>query len=188
MKSAAILILCALLGGCVAVPSSKVAYHDDKVTVTGHTVFIYPWFSDTYSYSVLSAFGQDYPDVRGSLPCYIEIPERNSILFVTGKEGHAVVHIVDLQTKKERSCPAYDSEIGTCILPKDQVTDTSYEKVESITEDTLVLSAATYKRRFKHQIDLKQPRYIRQESEFFDDFVEHKWVSSVYEGGVRPKA
>jgi hypothetical protein len=39
MKSAAFHILCALLNACVAVPLSKVAYRDDKVTITEHTVF-----------------------------------------------------------------------------------------------------------------------------------------------------
>ena len=161
-------------------PSSKISYHDDKVTITGHTVFIYPWFSDTYSYSVLTAFGHEYSDVRGSLPCYIEIPERKSILFVTGKDGHAVVHIVDLETRKERNCAAYDSDIGTCILPKDQTTDSSYEKVESVSGDVLVIGGATYQRHFKHYIDLKEPRYLRQEAEMFGK-------PSIYEGGTRPK-
>jgi len=35
MKAVALLIFCIAFGGCMIVPSSRVDYRDDKVTITG---------------------------------------------------------------------------------------------------------------------------------------------------------
>ena len=50
----------------------------------------------------LTIDGRTYKHVRGTSPFYLDIPELNSILFVTGKmDARSTFHIYDLSLKSE---------------------------------------------------------------------------------------
>ncbi len=178
-----ILSLCSLLlCGCVPIPQSEVAYRDSKATVKDRDVLYFPWPTIVAERSVINVCGHSYSHVRGAGPCYLEIPGKNTILFVTGGEGSAVVHLVDMDTRKERHFRAYDSNIGKCIRPSTEAGKREYERVESAAGDTIVISAlALNKSRYKYFIDLKQPKLIREERDFLG--YDGKWHHCIFEGG-----
>src|ERR1035441_6195638 len=158
-----ILTLCSLLlCGCVPIPQSEVAYHDSKATVKDRDVLYFPWPTIVAERSVINVCGHSYSHVRGAGPCYLEIPGKNTIMFVTGGEGSAVVHLVDMDTRKERHSRAYDSNIGNSIRPSTEAGKRECERVESAAGDTVVISAlALNKSRYKYFIDLKEPKIGR---------------------------
>ena len=178
-----ILTLCSLLlCGCLPIPQSEVAYRDSKATVKDRDVLCFPWPTIVAEHSVLNVCGHSYSHVRGAGPCYLEIPGKNTIMFVTGGEGSAVVHLVDMDTRKERHFRAYDSGIGNSIRPSTEAGEREYERVESAVGDTVVIAAlALNKSRRKCFIDLKQPRFIREERDFLGyDGKRHRCI---FEGG-----
>src|SRR5437762_752160 len=132
--------LCYALGLCglcsCAGPSTTEVYRDGNVRVTERLgwSFLSPHRgSDTISIFI---FGKKYRDVRGSDLYYLEVAEKHSILFVTGPDhngsGNAVVHVVNLHTREERHCRAYDSHIGSNICSLDKQTEQRFERVESV--------------------------------------------------------
>jgi hypothetical protein len=120
----------------------------------------------SHGYFELSAFGKTYSEVRGYIPFYIPIPEKKSILFVTGRDfdnGQATVHVINLETKKEIQFPAYDSQIGSNIRTNN--TGTS-EVVESIDGNRIVIHAEGFRSTFRYYIDLSEPKFEKEEAEF----------------------
>ena len=175
----------ASLAGCVPIPTVHGDYHDAKVRVSDGGLYYFPWPSMGPEWSHIRVFGRAYSNPRGSGPCYLEIPQNNALLFVTGDYGSTIVHLVDLKTHKERHFPAYDSLIGANIRAPEENTE-AYEKVESVTGDILLISAGDSRFRSKHFIDFKEPRFIREER----DSVEfgRVWKHSVLEGGKLPRS
>jgi hypothetical protein len=176
-----------LSSGCVPIPYTRVWYQDDKVTVTelGVTWMVHGGGGT----NMITVFGSHYLDVRGAGPCYLEIPGKNELLFVTGGYGKAVVHLVDLTSHKETHFPAYDSNIGKQISGEKNG-KYEFERIESVTDDLLIISSAqTYSadidRHFKQFIDLKTPKFIRQEYDYYDSFDKQRH-HDVYEGGKKP--
>jgi hypothetical protein len=133
----------------------------------------------------IRVFGRSYSNPRGSGLCYLEIPEKNALLFVTGQQGSAIVHLVDLTTHKERHFPAYDSVIGHEIGQHEDKAS-SYERVESVAGDVVVISAAGYHTRSKYFIDWKEPKFIREERDSLV-FRSNTWKHAVFEGGKFPQ-
>jgi hypothetical protein len=173
----------ALLSGCVPVPILHGGYHDAKVRVSGGELYYFPWPSTGAEWTHIRVFGRIYSNPRGSGPCYLEIPQKNAMLFVTGNYGYTIVHLVDLTTHKERHFPAYDSLIGADIRDPEENTE-AYEKVESVTGDILVISAGDTSFHSKHFIDFKEPRFIREERDSLDHGGMYK--HTVLEGGKLP--
>ena len=191
-----IALVSALVSGCAPIPRSYVLYHDDKVAVTHRYVRYYPWPVEGWARTGFEVYGQPYSHIRGDLNhssgakgCYLEIPGRNQLLFVTGDQGRAIVHIVDEKTYQERHFPAYDSDIGKYIGGDGQF---AWEKVEDLSGDLLTIHAGAnggeYRgehfayRLYRHYINLRESKYIRQEMEYYSHR-EQKQVHKVYEGG-----
>ncbi len=181
----------AWLTGCAPIPVSETEYRDANVTVTERGVLYYPWPSMVGERAVIKVYGRHYSHVRGGGPSYLEIPGKNALLFVTGPPGGAVVHIVDKTTHKESHIPAYDSDIGENIGRGGQ---TGWERVETVNGDLLTISAARNESiavgrdfRYKHFIDLKAPKFIRQEVDYFDR-QDQKVRHIVDEGGRHSRA
>ena len=183
----------ALFSGCAPIPRSYVLYHDDKVAVTHRNVRYYPWPCEGWARTDFEVYGQHYSHIRGDLNhssgakgCYLEIPGRNELLFATGEQREAIVHIVDEKTHKERHFPAYDSVIGSYIGGDGEW---AWEKVEGLSGDLLTIYAGCsggdgrgdhYV--YRHYINLRESKYIRQEMEYYSHR-EQKQVHKVYEGG-----
>ena len=103
---------------------------------------------------------------------YLTLPKRNSILFVTGRNsnnnGQAIVHVVDLLTKREIQIPAYDSHIGENIRTNGAVTNGGQcEIVEKIDGDKLVIRAEGLLggSSFRYYLDLRKPTFEKEEAE-----------------------
>ena len=173
--------------------STKVIFKDDKVTVT-ETLHSYIPFSahagisDTISITV---FGKTYKGVRGWQPFYLEIPGTNLILFVTGPDhngsGNAVVHLINLKTKDEKHFRAYDSHIGSNIHPKEKQTEQNFEKIENVTNNTVVISAGFLDRRYRYYLDLAKPSFEKEEGVEPDPVFKGRTSNYVWPQGKAPR-
>jgi hypothetical protein len=148
----------ALLWSCSH--STTVAYQDDKVTVlfkdTTNHLNVHAGHGEMW----LVAFGQTYKEVRGQAPFYLEIPGKDSILFVTGRtfdNGQATVHVLNYKTGKEIHFPAYDSRIGG------NISTGGAEKIESVNGRKVVISATELDRQFRYYLDLEKPEFEKEE-------------------------
>src|SRR5262245_57236562 len=112
MKTSRLMLIAfisALHAGCVPIPVHHTMYHDPRVKITAGEIFYFPWPLFISRWSHMKVYGRHYAEVRGAEPCYLEIPQINSLLFVTGGNGKAVVHMVNINSHKEINFPAYDS-------------------------------------------------------------------------------
>ena len=161
-KLCGIVALCGLCS-CVG-PSTKEVYRDAQVNVTERTgwFFLSPHMAS--STTSIFVFGKKYKDVRGYQPYYLEIPEKDAILFVTGPDhngdGNAIVHLVNLKTKGEKHCCAFDSHIGSNIYKQN---GQQFEEVESVSGDKLVIRAGFSNARFRYHLDLAKPEFEKEE-------------------------
>lgn len=151
---------CALLSSCAH--KTTVAYQDKKVTVFHKQTFYYPLVHGGHDEMWLVAFGQTYKEVRGQVPFYLEIPGKDSILFVTGRDfndGQATVHVLNYKTAKEIHFPAHDSSIGSNISFKYRS-----ENIQSINGGKVVIGATTFlDRQYRYYLDLDKPEFEKEE-------------------------
>lgn len=89
----------------------------------------------------LTVFGKTYRNVTGGSPHYLEVPELNSILFVTEPfRGKRIVHLVRLDSKEHIQFAATFGGFGSAIGGKSE-----WDKIESVGSNHLVLSTrSTY--------------------------------------------
>ena len=164
--------------------TTKNVYTDRNVSVELKDTVNFVNVHASHGYLEMTVCGVKYSEVRGWIPFYVPIPERDSILFVTGRDydnGQATVHVVDLKTKNEIHFPAYDSHIGSNIRnDKD-----SYEKVKSLNGNKLIISAGRTNCEFQYFIDLNKPEFEREESAFWGSTDGHTNYY-IYPGGKRP--
>jgi len=157
------------LCSCVPIPLSKVSYTDAKATVKCKSWWYCPWpHAVVCEREVIRVCGVPYENVRGYRPFYLQIPGTNSILFVTGGDS-AVVHIVDLDTRKAHRCRTYDSSIGMDIGRG--------EKIVSV-ENGVALITGPQGRKF--WIDLNKPRLVREE--YYTWAPNKMWYHWVFDG------
>jgi hypothetical protein len=170
MKSMALLMALAslLLCSCVPIPLSEVSYHDDKVTVKYKSWWYFPWVHGVVcERDVIRVCGVPYENVRGTHPYYLQIPDTNRILFVTGGDS-AVIHIVDLDTRKAHRCRAYDSSIGMDIGRQ--------ERIVSVENGVALITAPKGR---KYWIDLNKPKMVREE--YYTWAPDKKWYHWVFD-------
>ncbi len=156
--------VCISLSGCNH--ETRLRYRDDLVEITERSTIQFLNVHASSDTEVLTIWGRDFKDVRGRNPCYLRIPGRSMILFVTGRDfdgGQAIVHLANTSTKQIVNFPAYDSHIGSEIgEPKPNC----YERVAKIDGDRLVIEATSTSRHFEYFIDLSEPRFEREEADF----------------------
>jgi hypothetical protein len=153
---------CAFLCSCAHY--TNVAYEDDKVKVLHKDTVNYLNVHASHDEMWLVAFGITYKDVRGLAPFYLEIPDKDSILFVTGRtydDGQATVHVLNYKTKKEINFPAFDSHIGREIggTPNSG----GSEKIETVKGNKVVISANFLNRQYRYYLDLQKPEFEKEE-------------------------
>jgi len=156
------------LAGCMK--STSVVYSDKNVTVTLKDTVNFINVHASHGYFEMTVFGEKYSEVRGWIPFYIEIPEKESILFVTGREydnGQATIHVVNLNTKKELHFPAYDSNIGKCIRNTNNLDASNnvlfFEQVEKVAGNKLIIGAGEWNSRYRYYLDLQIPEFEKEE-------------------------
>ena len=169
------------LGGCMG---ATLDYRDDKVEVVDKIVVNYLNPHSSWIWKDLTVIGQRFTDVGGLQPFYLVIPDKNSILFVTGPSsgGKAVVHIVNLSTQQEFHFPAYDSTIRRSIG--------SSEKSDLMVKgDVLVITLTQPRFHAKYSIDLERQVFLREEGDVLPRYInETEWRHYVLEGGKDPKS
>jgi hypothetical protein len=106
-RTVAILVLaavaCLTLSGCVPIPIREGTTGDDKYKSTGWMILEFPWPATMAEWEVVKVRGHHYTNPRGA--GYVDIPGRNTVLFVTGGNGKAMVHLVDLKQKRNGTFP-----------------------------------------------------------------------------------
>ena len=170
------------LSVCGCAHENRFRYRDELVEIREHSTIQILNVHASSDTEVLTIWGRSFNDVRGLDPCYLRIPGQPLILFVTGRDydnGKAVVHLANTATHEIRDFPAYDSHIGSSIGQ----TGPSSERVTDVQDNILVIEAAGFERRSKYFIDLKVPRFIREEADHPSAYPPHDWVHEVYEGG-----
>jgi hypothetical protein len=159
VKSTFVVMSCALLCSCTH--STKIAYQDDKVKVSHKDTVNLVNVHASHDEMWLVAFGKTYKEVRGQPPFYLEIPGKDSILFVTGRtydNGQATVHVLNYKTGKEANFLAYDSHIGA------NISSGGAEKLESVDGQKVVISAKFLDRQYRYYLDLEKPEFEKEEA------------------------
>jgi len=149
---------CPILCSCSR--STRIAYQDTKVKVLHKDTLNFLNVHASHDEMWLVAFGKTYKEVRGQAPFYLEIPGKDSIVFVTGRSydnGQATVHVLNYKTGKAISFPAYDSNIGNCI------SSSGAERIESVSGDKVIISARFLDRHYRYYIDLTKPEFEKEE-------------------------
>ena len=158
MKTIFAVLSCVALCSCSR--STKTAYEDDKVKVLHKDTVNYANVHASHDEMWLVTFGKTYKEVRGQAPFYLEIPGKDSILFVTGRtydNGQATVHVLNYKTGKEINFPANDSSIGQ------NISTGGAEKIESVDGDKVVISAKFLDRRYLYHLDLQKSEFVKEE-------------------------
>jgi hypothetical protein len=153
-----------LVAGCIK--STKPVYSDPNVTVVYKDTANLANVHASHGHFELTMFGKTYSEVRGYIPFYVPIPEKNSILFVTGREARAVVHVVNLQTKAVVQIPAYHSHIGRYIRTNNTGAAEWLDKVDG---NKITIHARGFvDNSYRYYLDLGEKKFEREEAEFRD--------------------
>jgi hypothetical protein len=88
-------------------------YRDTNVTAREQNPPLYLFNVHGSKKTFLTINGKTYERVRGTPPYYLDVPELNSLFFVTeGTDGHVTFHVVDVRTKKEIAIDGDESGFG----------------------------------------------------------------------------
>lgn len=169
------------LSGCGH--STHVRYQDDLVKVTERSTINFINVHASSDTEVLTIWGREFKDVRGRSPCYLRIPGRPMILFVTGRDfdnGQATVHLADTSSRRVVDFSAHDSRIGSNIGPPGT---NWYERVASVQGQQLAVEAAESNCHYKYSIDLATPSFEKEE-QTVEDPATGNIIHHVYEHGI----
>ncbi len=117
----------------------------------------------------LTINGKTYMGVRGLPPYYLDVPELNSILFVTQeKDGKVLFHLVNLKNKKEIQINADSSgfgwDIGSGRKPGDKYTD----YVENVQSNQIMIATRSGDWKEMMVLNLANKSIARRETIYFD--------------------
>ena len=178
IRTILVALSCAALCSCAR--STKVAYEDDKVKVLHKDTVNFVNVHASHDEMWLVALGKTYKEVRGQVPFYLEIPGKDSILFVTGRtydNGQATVHVLNCKTGKEINFPAYDSNIGA------NISSGGAEKIEAVNGEKIIISAKVLDRRYRYYLDLEKPEFEKEEGNepiHAGETNSHVWVNGKF--------
>ena len=163
--------------------TTKVVYSDKDVSVSLKDTVNFVNVHASHGLFEMTVCGVKYREVRGWIPFYISIPEKDSILFVTGRSydnGQATVHVVNLKTKSETHFPAYDSHIGSNIRNTNNAD--MFENVEKIDGDKIVISAGSSNTQYRYYLNLKTLEFEKEEGYWTNHTNTYVWPN-----GKRPR-
>jgi hypothetical protein len=179
-------LLCALLCSCAH--ETTTAYQDDKVKASEKNTANFANVHASHDEMWLEAFGKTYKGVRGIAPFYLEIPGKDSILFVTGRtydDRQATVYVLNHKTKKEIHFPAFDSRIGEEIGQAEG--SGCSEKITSVNGEKVVIGAQLLNQRYSYYSDLQKPEFEKEEYTGPDPLHLGNTHSYVFVNGEKPK-
>jgi hypothetical protein len=184
MKSSLFLggLLLLIVGCSTAAP---LRYRDDLVTVTDKNTVHYLNIESSTSDEILTLWGREYHHVRGANPCYLRLPGRPEILFVTGRtwdNGQAMVHLANTETHRVAEFPAYDSNIGRNIGPE---TAKQGERVSKIEGNSLIIVSHDSQGYYVYLIDLARPAFIEEDENIRN--AQGDPVHTVWDQGKAPR-
>ena len=111
-----------ILAGCVAAATTGCrhqieTYRQNNISAGELRSPFQSVFAHVGQYFYLTVDGKTYKNVSGSAPFFLDVPELNSILFVTGDETHGNVkfHIVNRETGHEIVISGAQSHFGADI-------------------------------------------------------------------------
>jgi len=132
---------------------AKTTYHDENVTIEVKP----PQFAHSDERVFLIVSGKRYGHVIGAEPYYINLPQRDSILFVTqaGRERIAI-HLFNLKTKKDLEMESIDGFVVSGIK------DSGW--VERLEGEELVLGRTGVNFKEFDYFDLKRGKLYRVEN------------------------
>jgi len=162
--------------------TTKLVYSDKKVSVVEKDTVNFANVHASHGFFEMNVCGVKYPEVRGWIPFYLTIPERDSIIFVTGRDydnGQAMIHVVDLRNKAETHFPACDSNIGSNI--RDTNNTGTFEEVEKVDGDEVVVVAGSGSARYRYYMNLRTPVFEKEEG-YWTNYPN----TYVWPGGKRP--
>ena len=144
-------------------------YQDKNVSAQEKNPPLYPFNVHGSKTTSLKLNGKTYDGIRGTPPYYLEVPELNSILFVTeGRSGNVFFHVVNLQTREEIKINANESgfggNIGLVVKPGEDGSD-YVEKVES---NRICLSKRSFNWKETTVLNLDARAVERLETLYFD--------------------
>jgi len=144
-------------------------YHDTNVTVGEMSRKIDLLFLHPSPQRSLEFAGKRYPAIRGSGPCYLEIPDLRSILFVTQDRSHlATAYIAELQTKTVTPIGLGVSTFGRSIGSGKQPGDNGSDYVTVTNGNKVVLVTRSRTREATTTLDLARRAVEREEVVSFD--------------------
>jgi len=131
---------------------AKTTYHDENVTIE----VIPPLFVHSDERVFLKVAGKRYGHVFGAPPYYINLPQRDSILFVTqpGRE-RITIHLFNLKTKKDLQMESTDGFLVS------RIKDSGW--VERLEGEELVLGRTGVDFKVFYYFDLKKGKLYRIE-------------------------
>lgn len=88
--------------------------------------------------------GRTYKGVKGVAPFYLEVPQLNSILFVTEAAGGITFHLVNVETKKAISIAGGDETFGGNIGGKQNTPDEPYGDFIEHADQNQIVAATRY--------------------------------------------
>jgi hypothetical protein len=171
MKKITLLLLFSVLFLTSCVYAQTEIYRDTNVVVSQKHAPLYPFNVHGGDRNYLTVNGKTYGGVRGLPPCYLQIPELHSILFVTesGNEGQNVTfHVVNLETKKEIEIQSDEATFGGNIGAKRRTDDNYTDYVENAETNKLVLTTRYPDLKKSYYLDLLSKKVERVEQDHYD--------------------
>jgi hypothetical protein len=176
-------------------PRKIITYRDNNV-IAGKIESALAVFAVHASEEHYLTFGEStFRRVRGLKPYFMEVPQLDSIVFVTEERPHHVtIYIGDLQTKAVMSINGDDCNFGAHI---GWVRGQGFYDYVELSSNVVTLVTQAFKRKETSTVDLRAKRVVRQDIFFYDAngfLVSHKmrvnqedWVEDGAQSGASTK-
>jgi hypothetical protein len=127
-----------LVVSCVR--GKKQVYSDTKVIVESKHPPLYPFNVHGGETVYLEVGGRSFKNVRGTQPFYLNVPQSDSILFVTeGEPFRVTFHIFNLSTRRDTPIDGHGSSFGWNIGSKKKPGEHYTDYVENADSNRLVV-------------------------------------------------
>lgn len=104
----------------------------------------------------ISVGGQKYMNVKGMDPCYLKIPGREQILFITSNERETefTYHFVSLEDGKDITMTVHDTGLYDCFGYDDPKHQPSFELIDG-SKIVIVVRRPDFSRRYRFDLQAR---------------------------------
>src|ERR1051326_8650553 len=121
-------------------PKERITYRDDNVIVGIRQPGWYPLNFHGDEITFLIVRNKRFENIRGDGPCYLNVPQLDSILFVTeNAHDKPTIHLFNLTTKKDIKLDPANDSFGNHIGAAEQ--ERRREWLQTAEPDLLVLAS-----------------------------------------------